>query len=289
MRYLAILVCVMLAGGIAMLDAQPIDRAEIADILLAGRNDLELLANAVFGSAERPASWSGSYDIDDDQMALLLRLDLENLATSVTENAEMRPPGWFGVVPSVSFATARDIRHDIELLADVVIQPSVRPPGWLGDDPYMRCPRATQSLVAVLQATTDYTPTVSAATPDYCFQLGIEASQYAELTLLNNDRPLATAADAPASPTFSASIIETSASYYDRAAERGAGAIPVGTLFTPLGRSTAAFSRMTLIEGADFAVFVDFRSTTLSVTEFEALPSIDALGATPYCNASWCN
>src|SRR5689334_24388084 len=93
-------------------------------ILISARSDLQLLAINTLGN-NLPAGWNDSLDINDPQLPLLIRLDLELLAGALL-GADKRPPGWFGTVLSTPYAIARDIRHDLELLADTV-SPGPRP------------------------------------------------------------------------------------------------------------------------------------------------------------------
>ncbi|MGV2437518.1 MAG UNVERIFIED_CONTAM: hypothetical protein LVT10_23605 [Anaerolineae bacterium] len=94
-----------------------------ARILLAVRNDLEVLAVATFGHPADPVGAEATTWMIP-QMPLLVRLDLERLAGAFSND---RPLGWFGVNPTTPYALARDVRHDLELLADLLIAPGVRP------------------------------------------------------------------------------------------------------------------------------------------------------------------
>ncbi len=254
--------------------------AEALPVLVSARSDLELLANSQLGS-DRPLGWSGSLDINDPQLALLIRLDLELLLARLL-GASTRPAAWFGAVASTPFAVARDIRHDIELLADIVIAPSVRPPDWSGDAPLMRCDRATQNLVALLQREGRFTLTTDPNQPDYCRRAAVEVSQFVEVNLLSAD-----AASAARPDGYSANNNQTLA-FLDRGASRRAGIIPPAAVFTPLARSYTQFSNMALVRGDGFEVFVDYTSTTIPRAVFEALPDVNTLASAPVCAADWC-
>ncbi|MEL6149533.1 MAG: hypothetical protein AAFU54_07205 [Chloroflexota bacterium] len=269
----------------------PLGQDRPSQILLAARNDIELLANNTLGASVRPPTWNGTFDVMNPQMALHARLDLETLADEVLQ--QTRPPGWFGVQPTSAYASARDIRHDVELLADTVIAPSVRPPNWLGDDPIMRCNRATQALVELLESRNLQTPTASAASPTYCADLEAEAAVFTELNLLNQAEaaPAAAAATAaaPENPNAEASIVTPGTIvYYDRGALEIAGIIPQGTLLTPVARSYAQFSRMMLIRGEGFELFVDYQNTTLDAPTFDALGDVNVIDVSVSCQAEWC-
>ncbi len=254
--------------------------AEALPVLVSARSDLELLANSQLGS-ERPVGWSGSLDINDPQLALLVRLDLELLLARLL-GADTRPDAWFGAVPSTPLAVARDIRHDIELLADIVIAPSVRPPDWSGDAPLMRCDRATQSLVALLQREGRFTLTTDPNQPDYCRRAAVEVSQFVEVNLLG-----AGAASAARPDGYRANNSQALA-FLDRGASRRAGIIPLEAVFTPLARSYTQFSNMALVRGDGFEVFVDYTSTTIPREVFETLPDVSAAASAPVCAAAWC-
>jgi len=276
-------------GGAAAQETPVPERS--AQILLAARNDIEILANNTLGAAERPVGWNGTFDVNDPQMALKARLDLELLAEVLTAG---RPPGWFGVQPTSAYATARDIRHDLELLADAVVAPNVRPPNWQGDDPILRCNRATQTLALLLAG--QHTAAAVPGSPTYCADLEIQLSVFVETTLLDA-APRRAPSPIPSPPTdVPAPDANTPVSvvspdtlvYYDRGASQVAGTIPQGTALTPIARSYAQFSRMTLVRGNGFEVFIDYQDTTLDAAMFEALGDVGVLDVTPICELEWC-
>jgi hypothetical protein len=263
------------------------DAAEVESILLAARSDLEVLANAQLGATARPAGWNGTYDVVDPDMAFNARLDLEILADTLLTGE--RPPMWFGLQPTSTYSIARDIRHDLEVLADTVVAPNVRPPNWLGDDPVMRCNRSTQALVLLLSSRNLYTPVTSPGSPNYCFELMVEISTFTEVNLLD---PI------PVTPTPQATVVNAqsqvsivgaaAAGFFDRGATRQAGFIPDGTIVQPVARSYAQFSRMTLVRGDGFLLFIDYENTTMDIAQFELLPDVNAITVQTACNAEWC-
>ncbi len=256
-------------------------------ILINARSDLELLANDRLGT-QRPAGWSGSIDVNDPQLAILIRLDLEVLAGELL-GADVRPPGWFGAVPSTPFAIARDIRHDLEVLADTTIQPNVRPPGWAGDDPIFRCDRATQTLVAVLERGGVFLLALDPLAPDYCQQAAVEASRFAEANLLNNPAPVAAPGSAPAPAAGSVTVNNNfTAAFLDLNARQRVGLIPNGETFTPVARSANPFSNMMLVRGNGFEVYVDYATTSVTTEAFQALPTVETVPPNPTCTAAWC-
>jgi hypothetical protein len=267
------------------------DAAQADAILLAARSDMEILANATLGAANRPVGWNGTYDTTNVQMALHARLDLEILASELL--AGTRPPGWFGVQQTNAYAIARDVRHDLELLADTVVEPNVRPPNWIGDDPIMRCNRSTQTLVILLDSRGLYDIVSTPASATYCFDVMMEISTFTEMNLLDAGAILPSEdADAPVQPGDpQAPVTITSADavgYFDRAATERAGVIPAGTIVTPIARSYAQFSRMTLVRGDGFQLFIDYQDTSMEVPQFDLLGDINVITVTTGCEAEWC-
>ncbi len=260
------------------------DQVQALPILINDRADLELLASAAIGSAQRPLGWSGSIDVNDPQLPLLIRLDLETLAGAIM-GADNRPDGWFGVVPSVPLAVARDIRHDLELLADEVMHaPGLRPPGWTGDDPIMRCGRATQALFTVLRHTGIDIP-VDYTQPGYCAQAEVAASHYVETEVLQPPAASDVVGNQGAYPYIADTPFVVA--FLDSKARQKAGVLPQGTGFDPVARSTVEFSNMMLVRGDNFQVFVDYTTTEVTTDQFLALPDVGIAPLTN-CRASWC-
>ena len=274
-------------------DDQPTD-SEILKILINARTDLEILTTQELGSS-RPPGWSGSLDINNPQLPVLIRLDLEVLMGTLL-GVENRPDGWFGAVPSTSFAIARDIRHDLELLADVVIQPSVRPPGWAGDESIMRCNRSTQSMTRILERNGLFVSDANPGHPNYCQQVETQLGQYAEVNLFHQNVNVQSGATGSTivnsgSSNFSGSanaLPEVGLAFLDRYATQHVGAIPPSVGFTPVARSFTQFSNMTLVRGDNFEVLVDYKTTTMSAQTFATLPNVNDIGINTFCNASWC-
>jgi hypothetical protein len=261
---------------------------EGTSILINARSDLELLANERLGT-QRPEGWSGSIDINDPQLVILVRLDLE-LLTGQLVGQNVRPPGWFGAVPSTPFAIARDIRHDLELLADVTGLPNVRPPGWAGDDPIYRCDRATQTLVSLLERGGVFQLAIDPLATDYCQQAAVEASRFAEANLLSNPAPGAAPGSAAAPQAGSVTVDNSfTAAFLDLNARQRVGLIPTGETFTPVARSANPFSNMMLVRGNGFEVYVDYATTAVSTEEFQALPTVETVPPNTACTALWCS
>jgi len=270
----------------------PLSPEEIAQLLIDARSDLELLAAQVYG-VSRPDGWNGNLDPQNPQLNLLVRLDLEIL---IVDRLGETPPDWFGIVASTPFHIARDIRHDLELAADLLLGRDVRPPNWRGGKTLYRCNRATQTLVALLERGSGFVLSVPEVADArlYCTALEQALTAYSETVLLTRPaeqdlfsiRAEIIAQNMPP-PEF---FIETNfaVGFFDRSAARRAGVIPNGTPFSPVARSYVRFSTMTLIEGEGFLLYVDRGALGLDDETWRALPNVDELGGETFCQAAWC-
>jgi phosphate transport system substrate-binding protein len=258
-------------------------------LLVDARADLETLASNTVG-LDRPEGWSGSLDTTNPQLALLIRLDLETLASALL-GVDQRPTGWFGAVPSTQFAIARDIRHDLELLADNQLEGGVRPQGWVGALPIFRCDRATQTLANLLQSGGVFVVTTSSTDPNYCQKVAVEVSVYSEGNLLNNTEGGAIFSNVVQSSVAGAFTIDTNfaIAFTDKSARNQVGIIPFDTAVKPVARSTTQFSNMVLVQGTDFLLFVDYNDTTLTEDEFDDLPGSEQIPTQPFCDAEFCS
>jgi len=268
--------------------------ADALRVLIAARLDLDLLAAQQMGN-NRPLGWSGNANPLERDFMLLARLDLELLAAQLL-GLDKRPDGWFGAIPGTELSIARDIRHDLELLADNLIVPNVRPPGWTGDDPLLRCDRSTQALVYVLERGGVFSLDVSPSELDYCRAASVQASRFAAESLLNSNVILSISAAAPVTTVAQAVPIPgnirvdsaLAVAYLNRYGTEMVGPAPDGEPIQPLGRSFAPFSRMVLVRGNGFEVFLDYKDTTLTDAEFASLPDVGSVPNAPACNAPWC-
>ena len=268
--------------------------ADALRVLIAARLDLDLLAAQQMGN-NRPLGWSGNANPLERDFMLLARLDLELLAAQLL-GLDTRPVGWFGAIPGTELSIARDIRHDLELLADNLIVPNVRPPGWTGDDPLLRCDRSTQALVYVLERGGVFSLDVSPSELDYCRAASVQASRFAAESLLNSNVILSISAAAPVTTVAQAVPIPgnirvdstLAVAYLNRYGTEMVGPAPDGEPIQPLGRSFAPFSRMVLVRGNGFEVFLDYKDTTLTDAEFASLPDVGSVPNAPACNAPWC-
>lgn len=252
------------------------------------RTDLDQLATAV-GGTERPEGWSGSSDVTDPNLPLLLRLDLEYLASAAI--GDQRPAGWFGSVPSTAEALTRDVRHDLELLADTYLGKDVRPNVWVGpESQLLTCDRSTQTLVNLLQRGGVYVMLTPEKDPDFCTKVMLDATTFSERTLLSNPADQPIFSTSTRSSFAGASKIDTqfAVAFLDKGAILSVGVIPENEPVTAVARSTSQFSRMTLVQGDNFLVFVDYRDTTLTEDEFATLGNADDYQIAPFCSAKWC-
>ena len=282
--------------------APPPFSSDVLTILINSRTDLEVLASFKLGT-DRPDGWSANIDVTNPQLAILLRLDLDLLmAASVGLNNI--PEGWFGAIPGTATEIARDIRHDLELLADTIIEPNVRPPGWHGDRAVYRCDRSTQMLVTLLEENELFTPNVSPTNLDFCQQIGEQISSFAVTYLANDLQNQAnntvaanqqqttsstTNAPPPVSSGTARAVDIIGLAFLDRYATQRVGTIPSNVTFTPVARSFTQFSRMTVVQGPDFEVFVDYATTSITKSEFQSLPDVNSYPTNLYCGASWCH
>lgn len=258
--------------------------ADVQALLVEARLDLETLANDAIGS-ERPVGWSGSLDINNPQLPLLVRLDLELLAATFY-GLEERPDDWFGAVSSTQTAIVRDIRHDIEIMADDVYDEISRPIEWAGGDAIYSCDRSTQALVTLLGNNGLYTLTADPFSPDYCRQVALEVSRFVEVNLINPDIEF----NDEGVTVPSAATIETTIAvgFFSTNARQRAGVVPFGTGITPIARSYLGFSNMTLIEGEGFLVFVEWQNTSLTQEQWRMLPNEADIEYETNCSAIWC-
>lgn len=301
---LVALVVMLLPAVLAAQDVPPVQTPETAPVpaldnetlqlLIQARTDLELLANDQLGT-QRPTGWSGSMDVYNAQLPLLVRLDLELLVGTLIA-PDQRPPGWFGPIPGTPNAIARDIRHDLELLADTVGQPGIRPTGWVGGDPLLRCDRALQTLVSLLERS-GFLLAVDTNSPDFCRLAEQQTTQFAQANnIVANTAPGVTTAPtattgqaAPVAPPGSARITgDLALGFLNRYATEHVGLMPVGTPLTPVARSFTEFSRMMLVRGDGFELFVDHRDTTVTEAEFAVLPDVNGVPVNTSCDAGWC-
>src|SRR5690606_27709522 len=104
---------------------------------------------------------------------------------------DIRPIGWIGTVSASPLISYRNIRFDIEMLADATLGEGIRPRGWQGTDPITRCDTTLQTLVTLISVTSGgFVAVVDTTEVDneiYCRQVYDLAIQTAETELLINE------------------------------------------------------------------------------------------------------
>lgn len=265
----------------------PVISADV-QLLLAARDDLELLADQELGFGVRPQGWNGRVNRFDPQIALLTRLDLELLAGTLIA-PDRRPSNWIGAVGSTPFAVARDVRHDLEILADLISSDDSRPVGWVGGDPLLRCSRATQTLINLLERGGVFRLQIPANDPDFCKKAEIEVTVFTEQQILGNAQigELFTSDLFFLSPNNITSDIAIA--FLDSGATIRVGVIPNGTPIQVIARSYADFSNMMLVSGDGFELFIEYTNTNVTDRQFRNLPNIASLEVNTFCLTEWCS
>lgn len=260
--------------------ATPEFEAQLPDLTLAVRGDLERLADEEFGVNTRPPEWRGNKDVTTQTFLSDLFLDLDTLA-SAQLGLGVRPDGWIGVLPNAPALVYRTLRHDLELLADALGH-SPRPRGWQGLDPLLVCDLDVQNLVLLAQQA--YALTLESIPPGagFCAQASVAANQITE------NPPAPEVTEAEAEDTRFVGESEFAFTYLDQAATQYMGIMPAGTKFKAWYRNFGD-STMMFVSGDDFAVYVDLRWTTLDPTAFQRLPTTEGVKPLTFCDASWCN
>jgi hypothetical protein len=220
--------------------------------------------------------------------------DLRILAdiTIGDENASERPEGWVGLETESRVETWRNLRHDLELVADAIVPdyPSIegdRPRGWENTEPSRACPLATQDLVLILE--TEYTQEGATfdsqdytGAEDYCAELTQAANDFAEDPPLSEiDRLLLEGGALIYESEFAFAYLDLTALEY-------MGVMPLGTQFRAWYRNFDD-STMMFVSGEDFAVYIDRRWTTMPQDVFDRLPTIEGVQPLTFCDADWCN
>ncbi|MEZ4668359.1 MAG: hypothetical protein R3E39_10630 [Anaerolineae bacterium] len=245
-------------------------------LILAGRGDLERLADEQLGLNSRPPGWLGNKDINSPTLLSDNYLDLENLANEEL-GVGQRPPGWLGAPPTVTIYAYRYLRFNLELLATTLGR-TPRPRGWQGSNPVESCDPQLQNLVSLVQDAYKFSPeTIAAGT--YCADLNAAVNGTAE-----NPPP-----PEVVSPEDDKNIFEAqnAFSYLDQAATQYMGPMPFGTKFKAWYRNFGE-STMMFVSGDDFAVYIDRRWTTMPQDIFERLPTTEGVKPLTFCDATWC-
>jgi hypothetical protein len=248
------------------------------DLTLAVRGDLERLADEELGLNNRPVGWRGNRDRNSATLASDIFLDLDTLADAQL-GAGQRPDTWIGVIPNAPYFAYRNLRHDLELLANTLGRVP-RPRGWQGIDPIQICDTTLQNLTVMAIFDYQFAREGLAEGAGYCQTLETAVNQLVE------NPPVPEAAEEQDSRFRAESRLAFS--YLDPAATQYMGVMPFGIEFKAWYRNFGE-STMMFVSGQDFAVFIDRRWTTLDENDFQGLPTIEDVRPLTFCDASWCN
>jgi hypothetical protein len=251
------------------------------ELLSAVRGDLERLADELLGLNTRPEGYLGGRDVNSATFIGDILLDMNLLADSQLGDG-VRPVGWIGAISNSPATTYLNLRHDLEALADATLGINVRPTGWQGVVAIERCDPLVRSLVFLVEDSYGV-PLIELdpAAPDYCALVN-EASN----SVVENPPVLDLAEAAEAEGRLMAES-NYAFSYLDVAALQYMGVMPGGVPFRAVYRNFGE-SNMMFVSGDNFAVYVDWRFTTLPETTFRSLPTLDSEPLS-YCDAGWCN
>lgn len=257
-------------------------------LTLAVRGDIERLANEVYGLDTRPVGWTGNTDVNSPTLAVDNSTDIELLADTIVSPNE-RPARWeIGVVRSATF-TYRNLRNNLELLADTYLGVGERPRGWQGENNLLRCAPAVQNIVFLADSTYELFDIPQPERPDlnitdYCELISDQANAFVENPIFPED--IEGVAEAEDDRFLGESNFAFT--YLDPAATQYMGIMPQGIEFKAWYRNYSE-STMMFVSGADFAVFIDRRWTTLPQDTFRLLPTLDGVRPLTFCDAYWCN
>lgn len=250
------------------------------DLLSAVRGDLERLADELLGLNTRPVGYIGSRDVTSATFVGDILLDMNLLADNVL-GAGVRPPAWIGATTNSPATSYLNLRQDLELLADVSYGVNRRPTGWQGINALERCAPLTRSLVFLVESSYEISlGELDPTAEDYCAQVTNAVNALVE------NPPVLDVADELEERRLRATSNYAFA-YLDYAALDYMGVMPGGTEFRAVYRNFGA-SNMMFVSGDNFAVYVDYRFTTLTENIFRGLPTLDG-EPIAYCDALWCN
>lgn len=137
------------------------------------RDDMERLAEEVFGAGIRPDTWTANGNVNTPNFIADLFFDNEQLADAVFGVGE-RADNWFGVTSADPELVARNIRHDLELTATTFRSGDGRPFGWVGAPRIYTCSLSLQNLVRILDREYNVRTQVPESVVDYCGVVRVE-------------------------------------------------------------------------------------------------------------------
>lgn len=248
-------------------------------LLSTARGDLERLADELLGLNTRPPGYSGSRDLDSPNLIGDIFLDMNLLADDVLGSGQ-RPRGWIGIVVPSPGQSYFNLRFDLELLTDETLGRDVRPTGWQAVEPIERCRPAVRSLVFLVEQNYNFSLTeIDPEAESYCAQVEEAINAVVE------NPPVLDIVEEQERLTGTSNF---AFAYLDVAATQYMGIMPGGTRFRAVYRNFGE-SNMMFVSGADFALYIDRRFTTLPETVFNSLPTLENVRPIAFCDASWCN
>jgi hypothetical protein len=262
-----------------------VDATDFQGLIWAVRGDLERLADETQGLGNRPPSWIGNTDLNSSELAADTLSDMNRLA-DVMLGQGVRPEGWNGTISTSLTLSYRNLRQDLELLADAGpnLGEGIRPNGWQGTDSLIRCSVDVQNLVVILQQAYEFAiDTTIVFSSGFCSLVELQANNFAE-----NPPVELTEEDAT---TLYESVYAFA--YSDPAALEFYGIMPEGIEFRAWYRNFNG-STMMFVSGDDFAMYIDRRWTTMPQEVFDRLPTLETPEGTliiplAFCDAVWCN
>ncbi|MCL4253800.1 MAG: hypothetical protein KJ043_08480 [Anaerolineae bacterium] len=255
----------------------------ITDQTLAIRGDLERLANELFGVNVRPNGWIWQVGMDGTTPTLAVDINADfDLLLTERLPASQRPSLLPGLTAS-SAITARNLRYNLEAIADTLLGRLIRPNGWQGVNPVERCDPLIQGVVVIAQRNYAFVVDETLGTsPDFCDVIGFTANSVVE----NPPPPEAETVQVQDSRYLAES--RNAFSYLDVGTRQYMGIMPHGTEFRAWYRNYGE-SNMMFVSGEDFALYVDRRWTTMEIEVFRTLPTLDGVRPLTFCDARWCN
>lgn len=163
--WLIVILAGLLVGAVW---AAPARQANLFQLFLANTQaDLELLGSLVFGT-DLPPEWTHNEDLASPTFPVDLWVNNELIASVIFEGSG-RPADWFGATSANPGILGRNVRHDLEILADVYFGGvRTRPDGWTGDRPVYRCSRSLQNVLRILDTIYNVRATTPESVVDYC-------------------------------------------------------------------------------------------------------------------------
>jgi hypothetical protein len=272
---------------VASIQGANTELSDFQGLIWAVRGDLERLADESQGLGNRPSGWIGNTDLNSSDLAAGTLTDMGSLADTLLGQG-VRPEGWNGTFSSSLSTSYRNLRQDLELLADATpnMGEGVRPNGWQGADSLIRCSADVQNLVVILQQAYDFVVEDTIVfSSGFCTLVEEQANNFAE------NPPVDLNVDEDDTSRLYESVYAFA--YSDPAALEFYGIMPQGIEFRAWYRNFNG-STMMFVSGDDFAMYIDRRWTTMPQEVFDRLPTLETPEGTliiplAFCDATWCN